>query len=560
MPEPGDVLLGRFRVEEVIGKGGMGHVFRATSLANSSAVAIKVLSPEATTHPEAIPRFINEARATTQLKSVHVVKVFDAGALDSGLPFIAMELLEGTDLGALVEKKKSIPVKEAIDYVIQACDALAEAHALGIVHRDLKPSNLFLTSGRTTQGVPIVKVLDFGVSKVTSVGPAANVGLTATGTFLGSPHYMPPEQLKSAKDVDARADIWSLGVILYELIGGHPPFDGGAFGELFLKILSSEYEPLRVKKPAVPEGVDYIISRCLQRKREDRYPTLGDFVHALAPFGTPEGTARAQRMARALGVAPPSSSNPIPNPAPSSGSSLGSSPRFPAVADALKSTRVMQKAPPPPQAPPQQQPGTLQGMPPSPPPPLARPSSPEPIAPPAAPISQPQLPIGTNAAQQHTIAASSVAQAQTFAAPSGALPRMPPSSPALPLSYPQIAPGQAQPSETWSAERKRSPGASPMVVGIGVGLLVFALAGIVLIVLALRARSAAAHHDESNAPASSASHKSHRDDTPSGGTADTPPTPASSGTAPVGAAAHSGQPQAQGQQGTSTPSILNKRK
>jgi len=208
MPQPGDVLLGRFRIESVIGEGGMGLVFGARQLPGQTPVAIKVLSPEASTHPEAVPRFVNEARATTKLLSPHVVKVFEAGTLDIGLPFIVMELLQGTDLAALLERQGPLPVTTAVDYLIQAADAVAEAHALGIVHRDLKPSNLFLLTRPGTD--PIVKVLDFGISKISN-GPQ-NQALTATGTFLGSPHYMPPEQLKSARDVDARADIWSLGV------------------------------------------------------------------------------------------------------------------------------------------------------------------------------------------------------------------------------------------------------------------------------------------------------------------------------------------------------------
>ncbi len=205
MPEPGDLLLGRFRIESVIGEGGMGLVFGARVLPNETPVAIKVLSPEASVHPDAIPRFVNEARATTKLSSPHVVKIFEAGTLDVGLPFIVMERLEGTDLGAIVARRGALPIREAVDYVIQAADAVAEAHAHDIIHRDLKPSNLFLVE---RSGVaPVVKVLDFGISKIAD-NAQQGAALTATGAFLGSPQYMSPEQLKNARDVDARADIW----------------------------------------------------------------------------------------------------------------------------------------------------------------------------------------------------------------------------------------------------------------------------------------------------------------------------------------------------------------
>ena len=268
MPAPGEVILGRFRLESVLGEGGMGIVFSARQLPSETPVAIKVLLPAATEHPEAVPRFLNEARTTAQITSPHVVKIVEAGTLDIGLPFIVMERLEGTDLEVALERRGSLPIAEAVDYVIQAADALAEAHALGIVHRDLKPSNLFLHS--TTAAAPIVKVLDFGISKI-GASKQQNQALTATGTFLGSPHYMSPEQLKSARNVDLRADMWSLGVIPYELLAGRPPFDGGSFGDLFMKVLSGEFPPLGSLRPEVPEGLTEVIMRCLRRPRDERY-------------------------------------------------------------------------------------------------------------------------------------------------------------------------------------------------------------------------------------------------------------------------------------------------
>ncbi|HVJ91622.1 MAG TPA: protein kinase [Labilithrix sp.] len=301
MPAPGEVILGRFRLESVLGEGGMGLVFAAKQLPSETPVAVKVLLPAASEHPEAVPRFLNEARATTQLLSPHVVRIFEAGSLDIGLPFIVMERLEGTDLAVVLEKRGKLPVAEAVDYIIQATDALVEAHALGIVHRDLKPSNLFLH--RPPNATPIVKVLDFGISKI-GASKQQNQALTATGTFLGSPHYMSPEQLRSAKNVDPRADTWSLGVILYELLAGNPPFDGGSFGDLFMKVLNGEYAPLSSLSPEVPQGLEQVISRCLRRSRDERFGNLVELAQALAPFASPDGARAAERVGRPRTTAP----------------------------------------------------------------------------------------------------------------------------------------------------------------------------------------------------------------------------------------------------------------
>ena len=439
MPEPGDVLLGRFRIESVIGQGGMGLVFGARVLPNETPVAIKVLSLEASTHPEGIPRFINEARATTKLSSAHVVKVFEAGTLDAPpLPFIVMERLQGTDLGAIVDQRGALSIRDAVDYVIQAADAVAEAHAHGIVHRDLKPSNLFLAE--RPGSAPMVKVLDFGVSKVAPTGPQSHA-LTSTGTFLGSPHYMSPEQLKSARDVDARADIWSLGVILYELLTSRPPFDGGAFGELMMKVLAADVPSLRAARPEVPEALEQVIVRCLRRPREERFPDLASLARALAPFASPEGARAAERVGR-----PPSARMPIGAPVPAR-----DSPR------ALASTAIM--------------PGNIP------------PASSRSFGTPQTPHVRPGDPS------------------------SGALPRFPPSNPALASHY---AAGQApQPHESarnvWGAGPAPSRGPSPMLVAIAVGAVVFALVGLVLIVLALRARAAHAGELDRAPPALSSS-------------------------------------------------------
>jgi len=278
LPAVGDVVQGRFRIEAVLGQGGMGVVFGAKELGSERPIALKVLAPEASVHPDAVGRFVNEARAAMQLESRHVVKVFEVGTLEMGLPFIVMEMLQGKDLSEVMEQKKTLPIPEAVDYVTQAADAIADAHAHRIVHRDLKPSNLFLTTAN------LVKVLDFGVSKVQAPPNQRGGPKTATGAVLGSPHYMAPEQLKSAKDADPRADIWSLGVILYELLAGRPPFEGRSYGDLFMAVLSGQFVPLSTVRADVPPALEEIVARCLKKSRDERFPTVADLVAALRPF------------------------------------------------------------------------------------------------------------------------------------------------------------------------------------------------------------------------------------------------------------------------------------
>jgi serine/threonine-protein kinase len=293
LPKPGETLLGKFRVERVVGQGAAGIVYAAHHELLDQRVALKVLL--AAQGSEAALRFVNEGKLAAKIRSEHACRVMDVGMLESGIPYIAMEYLDGRDLDAVIASGRT-PVGVAADYLLQALDAVAQAHAHGIVHRDLKPANLFLAAS-PEWGHPIVKVLDFGISKV-DLGTDTNV--TSSRTILGSPSYMSPEQIKNAKLVDLRTDIWSLGVILFELVAGRPPFDGETVGEVFAKILEAAPPPLREIVPDVPEAFESIVTRCLARDREERFSNVAELAEALQPFAGEMGSRLVPRIARAM--------------------------------------------------------------------------------------------------------------------------------------------------------------------------------------------------------------------------------------------------------------------
>jgi serine/threonine protein kinase len=291
----GMMLAGKYRVEHVLGEGGMGVVMSATNEALRQRVAIKLLRSGALANAKALGRFEREARAAASLRSNHVARVLDVGKLEDGRPYMVMEHLEGRDLGDVIDHDVELPVGVAVDYVLQACEAVAEAHAAGIIHRDLKPKNLFLT--RTVDGRPLVKVLDFGISKMEDA--AEDMSLTRTTEIIGSPSYMSPEQLRASKSVDIRTDIWALGVILFELLTKKVPFLAVTVTELVAVVLTEPVPDLRLDRKDVPVPLAEAIYRCLAKKREDRFETVSDLVRAIAPFGAPDdGDTTVDRVAR----------------------------------------------------------------------------------------------------------------------------------------------------------------------------------------------------------------------------------------------------------------------
>ena len=291
----GRVLAGKYRVDRVLGVGGMGVVVAATHLQLDQQVALKFIRREALMNLEIIGRFEREARAAVRLKSEHVARIIDVGRLETGSPYIVMEYLEGKDLAALLEQYGTLVVSMACDVIIQACDAIAEAHSLGIVHRDLKPGNLFLAN--TSHGQQIVKVLDFGISKCHA--PAGDPNMTRTQAVMGSPGYMSPEQMRSTKNVDGRSDVWSLGVILYELVAGRLPFQAETFTALCLKIAMDPLPPLPALPVALPPGFAAVIERALEKDPVRRHQSAIELAQALAPFANAHARELANRLVTA---------------------------------------------------------------------------------------------------------------------------------------------------------------------------------------------------------------------------------------------------------------------
>ncbi len=294
----GDLVADKYRVERVLGVGGMGVVVAAEHVELDERVALKFLKEEAAQKPELVERFLREARSATRIKSEHVVRVMDVGRLEEGLPFLVMEYLEGCDLGELLCRQGAMEVTEAVEAVIHACEALAIAHAQGIIHRDIKPANLFRTC--RPDGTPLIKLVDFGISKAALTGRLGeDVSLTHSQSVVGSPLYMSPEAMESARKIDARSDIWSLGVVLYELLSGELAFSGESITRVCIAVMQEEPRSLREIRPHIEDGLERVVLRCLAKNPEERYQTVADLAEALLPFGPARASVLVER-ARAV--------------------------------------------------------------------------------------------------------------------------------------------------------------------------------------------------------------------------------------------------------------------
>ncbi len=292
----GEVLAGKYRVERVLGAGGMGVVVAARHLQLDQLVALKFVLPSALEDGMVTERFLREAKAAVRLKSEHVAKVLDVGTLETGAPYIVMEYLEGSNLAEVIGLQAPLSADVACDYLIQACEALSEAHTLGVIHRDLKPQNLFLTKG--IGGAALVKVLDFGISKVKQAEGVQN--LTQTATVIGSPLYMAPEQMRSARSADQRSDIWALGVVLYEMLSRSLPFEAETITDLAIKIVQEPFAPLEQLRPDLPRELVAAVSRCLAKSPADRFQDMGELASALEPFATAMSRVIADRTRKVI--------------------------------------------------------------------------------------------------------------------------------------------------------------------------------------------------------------------------------------------------------------------
>ncbi|AKV01286.1 serine/threonine protein kinase [Labilithrix luteola] len=295
----GSVVADKYRIDEVLGAGGMGIVMAATHLGLGQRVALKFLVGPAATTRSGRARLMREARAAASLESEHSVRVTDVGSLEDGTPYLVMELLRGTDLGRLLEDAGPLPIELALDVTLQACEAVAEAHGRGIIHRDLKPANLFLAE--RSDGTRIVKVLDFGISKVESAGEAQ---ITTSDAMIGSPRYMSPEQMVSSRLVDARTDVWSIGVVLFELVTARPPFEADTIAGLCAVVATAAAPDVRTYRKDAPERLAEVIRKCLSKEPQKRYGSIAELAEELRVLSPPALQHTIDRIARRASGAP----------------------------------------------------------------------------------------------------------------------------------------------------------------------------------------------------------------------------------------------------------------
>ena len=279
-PVPQGLVAGKYRLTRLLGRGGMGAVWEGTHTSLGSRVAVKFIDAEYAESPEARSRFENEARAAARLRSKHVVEVYDHGVSDDGRPFIVMEFLQGEPLDKRLDRVGRLPAKETAHIIMQVCRALTRAHAANIVHRDLKPENVFLVFDEE-EGTDVVKVVDFGIAKFSDASLTSS-SATRTGSVLGTPHYMSPEQARGLRSVDSRSDLWSVAVIAYRCIVGSLPFDGEAVGDLLVKLCTAPIpQPSRFMSD-VPPSFDAWLQKALEREPAGRFANAAELAASLA--------------------------------------------------------------------------------------------------------------------------------------------------------------------------------------------------------------------------------------------------------------------------------------
>jgi serine/threonine protein kinase len=285
----------KYLIERELGVGGAGVVVCARHRELDERVAIKFLLP-GKTNSDAVARFRREARAANRVKDEHVVRIIDVSTTATGVPYVVMEYLDGVDLERMLlqSPERQLPVPDAIEFILQACEALAECHRSGIVHRDLKPSNLFCVQG--VDGSPLIKVLDFGISKLNTT--TVDGVMTAEHLIMGSPRYMSPEQFASASEVDHRTDVWALGIILYELVTGEVPFADSTLLKIWDKVRSAALRPLEELRRDAPSALNAVLAKCLAKEPGDRYQNVAELARALAPFAPERGRASVARVVR----------------------------------------------------------------------------------------------------------------------------------------------------------------------------------------------------------------------------------------------------------------------
>jgi serine/threonine-protein kinase len=297
---PGAIVADKYMIDGVLGRGGIGVVVAATHLHLDQKVAIKYLRCGAPRDRVVTDRFLREARLAAQIRSEHVVRVFDVATMSDGTPYMVMEHLEGVDLRQVLTEKGHIGLEQAVDWVLQVCEALVGAHTQGIVHRDLKPENLFLA--RQSGGRDILKILDFGISKLSERFASSSrvKQVTQAGDRMGTPLYMSPEQLAGDPNVDARTDVWAVGVVLYEFCTGMMPFEGDSLPALCTAVLTKTPVPVKTLRPELPAELDHIILGCLAKEPADRFGNIAELVQELAPFASATGQECVQQIVRTM--------------------------------------------------------------------------------------------------------------------------------------------------------------------------------------------------------------------------------------------------------------------